>query len=180
VKSDSTPIILEPGKALHQINVPGGEVLALIRDALSTATDLPEQTGELSADGKRYPVKSLLVLVTYCYARGIFSSREIEEFVRSDPFLSTACAGYHPDYQTVSAFRRRFREAIQLCLHRVYWFIWVKYGIKEREFLLIVDSSKAKRIRVSRTFSEGITAEVTSSIGQATFIDSMLSDDCDV
>src|SRR5688500_4928626 len=155
------PVIpLDPPKdALAEIQIPGTELIALIRDAISTVQKLPT-TGENSlVDGKPCASKSLLALLTYCYAQGVYGSRQIEERIRSDGTLRAASAGCLPDHQLLSRFRRRHRGEILYCLRRVYWFIWVKYGIQRREFKLAIDSAPGKRVRVSSRFSEKVDAE---------------------
>jgi Transposase domain (DUF772) len=45
-------------------------------------------------------------LLVYCYARGIFSSEEIEARLPYDPAIGYICAGSKPDWHLLRRFRR--------------------------------------------------------------------------
>ena len=69
--------------------------------------------------GLAYQPRSLLAVLTYCYARNIFSSQEVEDMMRSDTALRSACGDDIPDAPTLRRFRRRNPEAIESCLFTV-------------------------------------------------------------
>ncbi|MGZ8918500.1 MAG: transposase, partial [Methylobacter sp.] len=55
-----------------------------------------------------YPPKMMLALLFYCYAKGIFSSRKIEQATYElIPALFIA-GGTHPDHDSINTFRKRF------------------------------------------------------------------------
>jgi transposase len=55
-----------------------------------------------------YPPKMMIALFFYCYAKGIFSSRQIERGTYElIPVLYIAC-GLHPDHDSINNFRKRF------------------------------------------------------------------------
>lgn len=58
----------------------------------------------------------LLALLSYNYARQIYSSVEIECAVRSDAELRQICPRQLPDVRILLRFRRENREALHLCL----------------------------------------------------------------
>ena len=60
----------------------------------------------------QYPPKTLLALVIYCYANGVFSSRRIEAATYRDVGVRYLTADTHPDHSTICAFRRENAVAI--------------------------------------------------------------------
>jgi len=62
----------------------------------------------------------LLGLLTYCYASGIFSSRDIEARVRLDPILILLCGRELPDWHRIRHFRRYNHEAIHAASRRLF------------------------------------------------------------
>ncbi len=61
---------------------------------------------------RQYPPRTLLALLIYCYANGVFSSRRIESATYRDIAVRYLTGNTHPDHSTLCAFRRRNREAI--------------------------------------------------------------------
>lgn len=172
-----TFVHLEPPKSsLPEVHLPGTELLALIRDAVSMVHKLPTNGEASLVDGKPCPPKSILTLLTYCYVHGIYGSLQIEEKIRTDETLRLAFSGCQPDHRLLSQFRHRQREAIQYCLKRVYWFIWVKYGVQRREFQLVIGEARGRRVRVSPGFSEKVETEVSDDLSRALFVDRMMAD----
>src|SRR5689334_7223706 len=108
-----TFVHLEPPKnSLPEVQLPGIELLALIRDAVSMVQKLPTNGEASLVDGKPCPPKFVLALLTYCYVQGIYGAQQIEEKVRTDEALRLAFGGCQPDHRLLSQFRRRHREAI--------------------------------------------------------------------
>lgn len=64
----------------------------------------------------QYPPQTLLALLIYCYANGIFSSRRIEAATYRDVAVRYLTANTHPDHSTICAFRRANTDAI----HRAF------------------------------------------------------------
>jgi transposase len=55
-----------------------------------------------------YPPKLMVALLFYGYARGVFSSRKLEQAsYESVPFIYIA-GGLHPDHDSINSFRKRF------------------------------------------------------------------------
>lgn len=63
--------------------------------------------------------RTLLAVLTYCYASEIYSSTDIEDMMRSDANFRTVCGNQIPDAQILRRFRRHNHEAIEHCLDRV-------------------------------------------------------------
>lgn len=61
----------------------------------------------------QYPPSMMLALLTYCYATGRFSSREIEQASYFDVAVRYVCAQTHPDHDTICTFRRVNRAAFE-------------------------------------------------------------------
>jgi len=60
----------------------------------------------------QYPPQTLLALLIYSYANGIFSSRRIEAATYRDIAVRYLTADTHPDHSTICAFRRANAAAI--------------------------------------------------------------------
>jgi len=54
-----------------------------------------------------YPPRLLLGLLVYCYATGLFSSRQIERASHENVAVRLLCADTHPDHDTLCTFRRK-------------------------------------------------------------------------
>ena len=60
-----------------------------------------------------YPPKMLLALLFYCYAKGIFSSRQIERATYELIPVLYITGGLHPDHDSINTFRRRFLAQLE-------------------------------------------------------------------
>ena len=61
----------------------------------------------------------MLALSIYCYARGWFSSRQIEQASYQNVAARYLCANTHPDHDTIAKFRRENRALFESCFCRV-------------------------------------------------------------
>jgi transposase len=59
-----------------------------------------------------YPPKMMLSLLFYCYAKGIFSSRKIEQASYELIPVLYITGGLHPDHDSINTFRKRFLEQL--------------------------------------------------------------------
>lgn len=66
--------------------------------------------------GAAFQPRVLLAVLTYCYARGIYASEDVEAFLREDELFRLLCGNEFPDERTLRRFRRHNREALQACL----------------------------------------------------------------
>jgi len=55
-----------------------------------------------------YPPKMMLALLFYCYAKGIFSTRKIEQSTYEQIPVLFITGGTHPDHDSINTFRKRF------------------------------------------------------------------------
>jgi transposase len=72
-----------------------------------------------SETGGALQPRSLLALLVYCYAVGIFSSQIIEEQMDQDTAFRSLCNNEYPDWHCLRRFRRLNRPAIQRCLEEL-------------------------------------------------------------
>lgn len=66
------------------------------------------------------PAKEMLGAVAYCYAKGVYTSEEIESKMLRDPELRAATGGQIPNAHSIRRFRKFNREAIQATLEKWY------------------------------------------------------------
>ena len=71
--------------------------------------DLSELTRRYTGRGSKahYPA-TLLAILIYGYATGIFSSRKLERATYDPVAFRYIAKGSHPDHDTIATFRRRF------------------------------------------------------------------------
>ncbi len=60
-----------------------------------------------------YAPKMMLALLFYCYAKGLFSSRKIEQATYELIPVLYITGGLHPDHDSINSFRQRFLEQLQ-------------------------------------------------------------------
>ena len=66
--------------------------------------------------GVAFESKSLLALLSYCYALEIYGSAQVESVMRQDANFCYLCCDEVPDARTIHHFCFENREAVQLCL----------------------------------------------------------------
>ena len=75
--------------------------------------DLSKLTGEYEGRGsKAYHPATLLAILVYGYATGVFSSRRLERATYDSVAFRYIAAGTHPDHDTLATFRRRFLDEL--------------------------------------------------------------------
>lgn len=71
--------------------------------------DLSQLTSKYARRGsKAYHPATLLSILVYGYATGVFSSRKLERATYDSVAFRFIAAGSHPDHDTLASFRRRF------------------------------------------------------------------------
>ena len=68
--------------------------------------------------------KMMLVLLTYCYATGIYASREIQEKLQEPGTLNYISANQPLNSDDLRHFRRRWRQVVQACLVILFKAAW--------------------------------------------------------
>lgn len=66
------------------------------------------------------PPQSMLGAVSYCYAKGVYGSSDIERKMRQDAAFRAACGQEVPRPEDIRRFRRLNREAIQATLEKAF------------------------------------------------------------
>ncbi|MER2622472.1 MAG: IS1182 family transposase [Accumulibacter sp.] len=75
--------------------------------------DLSKLTRQYAGRGsKAHHPATLLAILIYGYATGIFSSRRLERATYDSVAFRYIAAGTHPDHDTLAAFRRRFLDEL--------------------------------------------------------------------
>lgn len=70
-------------------------------------------TNRRGTGSAQYPPKTMLTLLVYCYATGIFGSRRIERASYQHLSVRYILGNTHPDHDTICKFRRENLQAIQ-------------------------------------------------------------------
>ena len=76
-------------------------------------------TNERGSGSAQYPPGMMLSLLIYAYARGVFSSRRIEQLSYENLSVRYLCANTHPDHDTIAKFRRENGALFKACLGQV-------------------------------------------------------------
>ena len=92
--------------------------------------------------GVAYQPRTLLALLTYCYAREIYGSEAVEDVMRRDLSFRQLCHNEFPDARLIRRFRRENREALRSCLISALRFMAMKKleagvvtGVKEAHLI---------------------------------------------
>lgn len=132
--------------------------------------------------GNALPAKEMLGAVAYCYAKGVYTSEEIERKMLKDPELRAATKGEIPDAHSIRRFRRLNREAIQATLEKWYRRLRkqkipteVLPGARPPEPSAVVQSAGAQAPTEHTTMFA--KREASERLNKAAFIDNM-SKDC--
>jgi hypothetical protein len=78
----------------------------------------------------------LVTLLTYCYATGLYDSRDVIAAIRTDPTIRYISAGARPDWQTLRRFRRNNRNLLRAALVYVFTQTWAfHFEIGEADYV---------------------------------------------
>lgn len=67
--------------------------------------------------------RTLLTVLAYCYALQIYGSADVESLLRNDANLRSLCLDQFPDARMIRSFRRKNRDALQVCLEAALRFV---------------------------------------------------------
>jgi hypothetical protein len=103
---------------------PSGEqtLLNLALDAVQTV-DEARLSAAAPATAPFRP-QMLLTLLSYCYARGQYDSRDIATSISGDQTLRYICSGGRPGWRELRRFRREHRDLVAQCLAWVFKQAW--------------------------------------------------------
>jgi hypothetical protein len=118
---------LRLGKFAPSVEAPPGQApqtgegeTMFIKRAAAETVEKNLQPAEQQSDEFGLPVKEMLGVITYCYARGVFWSAEIAERLKKEPELRKAFGQNLPDGQAIRRFRRRYAGEIEDALEALY------------------------------------------------------------
>ena len=114
------------------INLPSNMEVWLKRNSLARFVveiveqlDTSEIEGSYKAGGSAaYPPKMMLALLFYCYAKGIFSSRQIEQATYEWIPVLYITGGLHPDHDSINSFRQRFLGQLEPLFVQILEYAW--------------------------------------------------------
>jgi transposase len=89
------------------------DIAHFIVEVISSMNITTLATNRRGTGSAQYPPKTMLMLLVYCYATGIFGSRRIERATYQHLSVRFITGNTHPDHDTICKFRRENLEAIQ-------------------------------------------------------------------
>jgi len=168
----SAPVQALPPHPCEWIGKTG--LVPLVKDAIQR-TDWDGKDKTFTYRGQTFPSVVLMTLEVYCYARGIFSSWEVGNYINKDPFFRELFPGEVPAPEMIRRFRREHHDALKVCLLQIFeQAFFARFGDTTNSDMLI-DSCVAQAL--DRWF-EPIAgprpeAEAEQRIDQAIFWDGM-------
>jgi transposase len=99
----NTPMLLPPDLRDW---VREDDLVHFIIDALAVLDVSTARLNQRGTGNEQYPPGMMLGLLIYCYAQGIFSSRQIERATHQNVAVRYLAGNTHPDHDTVATFRR--------------------------------------------------------------------------
>jgi len=122
------------------------------------------------------PPESMLGVVSYCYAKGVYGSNDIGRKLNQDTTFRISCNNEVPRPEDIRRFRRLNREAIQKTLEKALRFARAKVAEtwSPSNPFRNVSSSPAIRVTGQKEETQGFARrEAADRIDKATFIDGM-------
>jgi hypothetical protein len=108
----------EPEPAGHPVTTEG-ETMFIRRTTAEVVQTRIEP--EVQATGEfGLPLKVMLGVITYCYARGVFNSGEIAARLKAEPELRKAFGRNLPEEAAIRLFRRKYAGEIEDALETLY------------------------------------------------------------
>ena len=165
---------LDPGTRVRPVRLPGQllpePAIGLAADPLTRAVQAVARRVDESSlrrvaaaeAGLAFQPRNLLALLTYCYAREIFGSADIEDAMRRDVNFRELCRDEFPGARLLRRFRCENRQVLRDCLATVL--------ATQAERL---PAGNANALSTEAQYAE----EATRRIGTAMFMDQMELDD---
>lgn len=105
-----TPMLLPPDLRDW---VKDDDLVHFVVDALAVLDLSCAKLNERGTGDRQYPPGMMLGLLIYCYAQGMFSSRQMERATYQNVSVRYLCGNTHPDHDTVAKFRRENAQLIR-------------------------------------------------------------------
>ncbi len=129
-ESKTTPrtglgVALRPAPPMPPVGQPQSLMKAVQAAVLATDAESLQAVARPDA-GVAYQPRTLLALLTYCYAREIYGSEAVEDVMRRDLEFRQLCHNEFPGARLIRRFRRENREALRGCLISALRFMAMK------------------------------------------------------
>lgn len=132
----------------------------------------------------QYHPRMMLALLVYCYASGIFSSRQIERATYRNVSVRFIAANDHPDHDTIAKFRRDNGPAFEAAFTQVLLLArelgLLKVGMVSVDGTKIdANASKIKSLRYDRicALREKLASDIAELVAKAEAADDADTDD---
>jgi transposase len=131
-----------------------------------------QAAGSTAGGGSPQP-RTMLTLLTFCYAAGIFGSQKIRRCCDEDKIIGYLCANHPPESALICQFRRLHRQIIEQCLEKVFLVVWkTRVGTWHGKRLnQQSNSTSAAGCRIDPLFQKQIAFEVTDRLDKAERLD---------
>lgn len=100
----NTPLLLPPDLRDW---LPEDHLAHFILEAVNSVPMDGAVVNERGTGDAQYPPRTMMAILIYCYATGMFSSRQIERATHTDVAVRYLSGDTHPDHDTICAFRRK-------------------------------------------------------------------------
>lgn len=100
-------------------NQPEGPTLKVRRVAAEIADQSTSEVRD-TRDEFSVPLPTMLGVITHCYARGVFCSKDIARLLQDEPALRRDFGSSIPKEDAIRRFRRRHAEQIEEALESLY------------------------------------------------------------
>jgi hypothetical protein len=148
-------------------------ITVMIKRASAEAAEESSAPVVVPREGGALPPKEMLGAVSYCYAKGVYESEEIERKMMRDPTLRESVHGEVPDAKAIRKFRRLNKSAIQQTLEKAFGFL----RKKEKAELMKPLPGQPPVPPIQTTLGDSTVAfvrkEAQERVQQASFIDNM-------
>lgn len=134
-----TPLLLPPNLRDW---VPAGHLAHFILDAVDELDLRHVRVNHRGTGSAQYPPRTLLALLLYGYATGIFSSRRIEQATHDSVPVRMICGDTHPDHDTICTFRRENQALLQETFVRVLELAQALKFLQVGQITVAVDGTK--------------------------------------
>ena len=127
-------------------------------------------------EGGALPPEQLLGAVSYCYAKGVYTSEDIERKMQRDPKLRDAIGGAVPSARAIRRFRVLNRDAIMNTLEKAFRFLRKKSA---REIQQPLPGQPATPVTPAGPGESTVTVarkQAEQTLDRAAFIDNMSKD----
>ena len=149
--------------------VPADDLAHFVLEAVDRVPMQLFQVNERGTGSAQYHPRTMLALLIYCYANGLFGSRRIERAPYRDVGVRYVTANCHPDHDTICKFRRENFEAVSEA------FLQVLLLAKELQLLRVgtvsvdgtkIDANASKRNSIRYDRAEALREQRRLEIGE--------------